>query len=389
MPNFANLSDSQLDEAEKVFDIYDTEKSGQLQRKQLLRAIRSMGHFVKKEEAEQILQDHDEDHDGTIGIEEWYTIVADFARAAEIEAKERVAARGTDWEPRQPEDGSYEVRKEIKKALLVGVTYPGTGSALPGCSNDVRTMQRLLKWLGLEPLEVQLYTDDESFSERNGLPTKENIENGLRWIAEGAEPGDNLFIHFSGHGYQLPCENEEDKAKDPDGFDEALVPMDFEENGSIRDNQIDEFCARPLPRGVRLTAIFDCCHSGSMMDLPFVFGRGMEGDPSGEACVVMFSGCQDEQESADCDDVVGGFKGKLLPGNPDAQCGGVCTAAMVESFMDVERPSVGRLFEALRGAVSTKGFQQVPQLSGSHELDPEFEFTFCGPLMPVLPPPEE
>lgn len=28
---------------------------------------------------------------------------------------------------------------------------------------------------------------------------------------------------------------------------------------------------RPLPPGVRLTALFDSCHSGSVLDLPYVY----------------------------------------------------------------------------------------------------------------------
>ena len=32
-----------------------------------------------------------------------------------------------------------------------------------------------------------------------------------------------------------------------------------------------DYLCKPLPRGCRLTAIMDCCHSGTAMDLPYVF----------------------------------------------------------------------------------------------------------------------
>jgi hypothetical protein len=38
----------------------------------------------------------------------------------------------------------------------------------------------------------------------------------------------------------------------------------------ISDDELFELIVRPLPSGCRLTAIFDCCHSGSALDLPFM-----------------------------------------------------------------------------------------------------------------------
>jgi hypothetical protein len=32
-----------------------------------------------------------------------------------------------------------------------------------------------------------------------------------------------------------------------------------------------EFLVKPLPKGCRLTAIFDSCHSGTVLDLPYVY----------------------------------------------------------------------------------------------------------------------
>lgn len=45
--------------------------------------------------------------------------------------------------------------------------------------------------------------------------------------------------------------------------------MDFEKAGPIVDDEIHEILVAGLPQGVRLTAIMDCCHSGSVFDLPY------------------------------------------------------------------------------------------------------------------------
>ena len=47
--------------------------------------------------------------------------------------------------------------------------------------------------------------------------------------------------------------------------------MDYQHSGQISDDVIHKYLAKPLPAGVRLTAIFDSCHSGTIMDLPYIY----------------------------------------------------------------------------------------------------------------------
>lgn len=55
-----------------------------------------------------------------------------------------------------------------------------------------------------------------------------------------------------------------------DGYDETLCPLDFETQGMIVDDEINATIVRPLPYGVKLHAIIDACHSGTVLDLPFL-----------------------------------------------------------------------------------------------------------------------
>ena len=58
-----------------------------------------------------------------------------------------------------------------------------------------------------------------------------------------------------------------------DGMDSCIYPVDFKQCGPIIDDDLNVMMARHLPPGVRLTAVFDCCHSGTAMDLPYVYNH--------------------------------------------------------------------------------------------------------------------
>ena len=83
---------------------------------------------------------------------------------------------------------------------------------------------------------------------------------------QGCQAGDSLVFHYSGHGSQ----QRNYTGDEVDGFDETLCPLDFETQGMIVDDEINATLVRPLPRGAKLHAIIDACHSGTMLDLPFL-----------------------------------------------------------------------------------------------------------------------
>lgn len=56
-----------------------------------------------------------------------------------------------------------------------------------------------------------------------------------------------------------------------DGYDEVIYPVDFRHVGHIVDDEMHDIMVKPLQPGVRLTAIFDSCHSGTALDLPYIY----------------------------------------------------------------------------------------------------------------------
>jgi hypothetical protein len=90
--------------------------------------------------------------------------------------------------------------------------------------------------------------------------------NAMRWLVQDAKPHDSLFFHYSGHGGQTPDLD----GDEVDGLDEVIFPIDFKQSGHIVDDEMHAIMVKPLPPGCRLTAVFDSCHSGTVLDLPFI-----------------------------------------------------------------------------------------------------------------------
>jgi metacaspase-1 len=57
--------------------------------------------------------------------------------------------------------------------------------------------------------------------------------------------------------------------------------VDFRQNGHITDDEMHRIMVMPLQGGVRLTAIFDSCHSGTALDLPYIYStQGILKEPN-------------------------------------------------------------------------------------------------------------
>jgi hypothetical protein len=127
------------------------------------------------------------------------------------------------------------------------------------------------------------------------------------------EKVDNVWIHYSGHG-SFVKDREGDEA---DGCDECLVPSDYERSGVISDDDIREVftCFHP---NTKVACVFDCCHSGTIGDLPYRWVDYWRVSLSNRkfdipARVMTLSGCLDHQTSADAYSVAnaGEYEGAL------------------------------------------------------------------------------
>ncbi|KAF2939522.1 hypothetical protein DAI22_03g202000 [Oryza sativa Japonica Group] len=243
-----------------------------------------------------------------------------------------------------------------KRALLVGVSYKGdTSRELTGAAEDVKNMNSLLKKFLFPEESIHMLTEELGAKDPLKAPTRENIMKEMRWLVEGCRAGDSLVFHFSGHGRQ----RKDDNGDEVDGRDEELCPVDYKVSGNILDDDINDAIVKPLTQGVKLHAIIDTCHSGTMLDLPYLCRFNRMGlcsrykwvgqtrwrlSPKKEWAMVpvgghaiSISGCKDYQNS-------------LEPDNTQAG-GGVMTWSFLEAVGSRRTMTYGELLDSMRAKV--------------------------------------
>jgi len=155
-------------------------------------------------------------------------------------------------------------------------------------------------------------------SRRHLSPTRANIEAEVsalcRWL-DGA-PNRQAWISYSGHGSQV-----KDRSGDEaDGLDEVIVPCDYEHAGFITDDALKRMIR--FGRGSSLMLFMDCCHSGTMLDLPYTLNHTLTGpeyaSDGSNGSIFCISAALDDQSAYETAE------------------GGICTRA----FLGAYRPGV-------------------------------------------------
>ncbi len=154
-------------------------------------------------------------------------------------------------------------------AFLVGVSsYPNLQKRfqLAGPDNDVLLMKSVLQQMGVRAQDITAL-----YSTGARRPTKANIIAGLRDLVARTTPEDLVFVYFAGHGSRQPAR--EGDSEEEDGLDEIFLPEDVGlwEDGiaaverAITDNEIRDLIAAIRNNGTFVWAVFDSCHSGTML----------------------------------------------------------------------------------------------------------------------------
>ena len=263
----------------------------------------------------------------------------------------------------------------LKKALIIAINYVGTDAELRGCASDGERLYAHIKRC-CPNCEIRVLCDDRRMKAPIFAgPTYNEILRQIDWLVAGATKDSHLWLSYSGHGgsqrvgtrafeesnrqvkpmeflsasettikanrqIAVPLSDVIEKRtkkshhldtsrrllsffkkKTPvkptvpaevDNCDETILPMDFRRSGQIIDDVLRKRLVDPLPQGAKLTAFFDSCHSGTVLDLRFTWqdqdARSVVPNISkqefsayaeSKAQVLLLSGCRDQQTSAD------------------------------------------------------------------------------------------
>jgi hypothetical protein len=236
-----------------------------------------------------------------------------------------------------------------RTAFLVGINYTGTINELYGCINDTKNVEDLLK-TKYNFTNLTLLND-----ETPEKPTKQNILKGLQTLLSNTVSGDTAFFMFSGHGTRTVDFNKDEN----DGQDEVIIPIDaISINTCILDDELNRMIRNTLKPGAKLVALFDCCFSGTVLDLRYTYGypdNTNQSETAGD--VFMISGCTDQQTSTDT----------VAPINGKEMASGAMTYAFLSTIK--ETALMGDLITKMEAFLKDNGYTQRPLLSSGKKVD--------------------
>jgi len=155
----------------------------------------------------------------------------------------------------------------VHRALVIGLgQYEDTNWSKINGDNDVRYVVSML--------EQQGYTDIKTL--KNKEATKRGITTALNDLAQRCNPGDKIYIHYSGHG-QLMTDLNGDEAARWNGWhsqwDESIIPYDAymtycaKDRGEkhISDDELSLYLTEirnAVGKKGEIIVVIDACHSG-------------------------------------------------------------------------------------------------------------------------------
>lgn len=253
----------------------------------------------------------------------------------------------------EPAPIQFTLQANNKKALIIGINYLGTSSALSGCINDANSIESYLKEQNFT--NIKMLTDETTTK-----PTRENILNEIKTLLETSNANDTLFIYYSGHGsYTLDRNGDE-----LDGYDELIVPLDFK---YIKDDELKTIINTYGKSNTNLIALFDSCNSGTALDLKYQILEKVNYDDISEntntaetPCNALFiSGCRDDQ-----------FSLETFINNKTQ---GVMTWSFLETVRNNKGISWRNLVKKMREILKPQSYQ-IPQLSSGRLFNPDSDF---------------
>lgn len=263
-----------------------------------------------------------------------------------------------------------------QRALLIGIDLyqPPAGVTpendggridfpdLDGCKNDALAIKSLITRYKFAEANIRELYDRSA--------TRDSILFRLNQLLADSKRGDVALFYYAGHGSQM----KNSVGGEDDGRDESMVPSNTWEKGvsDIRDKELARIFNQFIDKGVKLTVIFDCCHSGSMSRGVPVYkvksryiaasnydvkdaSRPTPPENRPNSGFLIFSAAQDNE-----------FAQEQM--GTDSLAHGAFTVALLQAIQlhSIDVP-VTTLYQTVREILKSNGKRQEPVLTGSAE----------------------
>jgi hypothetical protein len=272
--------------------------------------------------------------------------------------------------------GLQSVAQE-QRALIIGIdTYAPPEGVTPendggrvdfrdldGCKNDAQAVKQLISLYSFPETNIRELYDRQA--------TRDAILAQINNLLDQSKRGDIAFFYYAGHGSQM----RNTRSGELDQRDESMVPSNTWQKGvsDIRDKELSALFNKFIDKGVKLTVIFDCCHSGSISRGPvysnapkwrympvsnFDVADATKSTPPETRATsgfLMISAAQDNEYAQEQYD-------------NDMKPHGAFTIALMQAIQlnSIDVP-VTTLFQSIRDILKSNGKKQEPVLSGTDE----------------------
>ena len=174
-------------------------------------------------------------------------------------------------------------------AVIVAVEY-GYAGYCAGANLDADLWRILAEQNGYDAVVLR---DEDA--------TKGNVVNAVLSAFASISPTGRVLITYSGHGGQVP----DTGGDEDDGKDELICLQDQ----ALTDDEMGAILSQ-APAGLRVLAVFDSCHSGTMPRR--ARGLRVARDTAIHAQVVVYAGCSDANLSYGTAENGGTWTGALV-----------------------------------------------------------------------------
>ncbi|MGB3759287.1 MAG: caspase family protein [Rivularia sp. (in: cyanobacteria)] len=171
----------------------------------------------------------------------------------------------------------------LPNRLSNGVSYRNLG----GSVRDINHVEEFLLRQPKKPTQIfKLTSSNPDFTEfgefpqpkepESQLPTYKNIVAKFQELTQTASSGDLVYIQYSGHGGRAITHYPQIKGEN--SIDEGLVPVDIGTGKGqyLRDLELAMLMKKMVDKGLVVTLVMDCCHSGGTVRGEYADIRGLD-----------------------------------------------------------------------------------------------------------------